>query len=322
MAKNNHKTLIIVLVVLLGIFALLQLNNRKRESTLRRDLVAIDTAKVTAIHLFPQAERGAELVFTKGERGWRIRKDSLEAPVEKSTVRRLLEAVTAIRPQQLVAVGEEKWAEYHVNDSLATRVQVMQGKKTVADLYIGKFTVERPAGNNPYAYGGRNVSGKSYVRAAGDEAVYAVEGFLPMTFNQDFEAWRNHRFVELTRYDLRKLTFTYPADSGFVLHNDSTGWHWMLDSEQPDSAAVADYLNAISYKRYSRFADDFQPSGEAQWSITIEQKNSKPTVLKAYTDKKYHLVLHSSQNPDTYFADRDSSIFRTFFVPRGHFVKK
>ncbi len=322
MARNNNKTLIIILVVLLGFFALLQINNKKKESTLRRDLVDIDTAKVTAVYLYPQADKGKELLFRRTDKGWTISNEGKEAPVEPSTMRRLLGAIKEIRPQQLVAVGKEKWSEYHVDDSLATRVRVMEGKKEKVSLYIGKFTVERPSGNNPYAYGGRNVSGKSYVRAEGDDAVYAVEGFLPMTFNQGFDAWRNSQFVEINRSRINRITFTYPADSGYVLHNDSTGWHWRLENVKPDSVAMNKYLSTISYRRYNRFADDFKPSGEALFTITIEGKDMQPVVLKAYSDERYHLVLHSSQNPETYFADKDSTIFHTFFLPRSHFEAK
>ncbi len=322
MAKNNNKTLIIILVVLGGILLLLQYNNRKKESTLKRDLVDIDTAKVTAIYLYPQSEKGKELVFRRTDKGWRIKEDDKDAPVETPTVRNLLSTVLRIKPQQLVAVGEESWAEYHVNDSLATRLKIKEGNKTTLDLYIGKFSVERPSGNNPYQNYNRNVTGKSYVRAAGDKEVYAVEGFLPMMFNQGFAAWRDGRFLKLFRNDIQKITYTYPADSGFVLHNDTTGWGWKVDNEPVDSAAVAHYLSVLSNRRYSKFADGYTPPAQPDYQMTIEGKNFKPAVIKVYRDNKYHLVVHSSQNPESYFADDDSMVFKLLFVPRSKFEKK
>jgi hypothetical protein len=320
MAKNNNKTLIIILLVLAGVLVLLQLNNRKKESTLKSDLVDIDTAKVTAIYLYPQAEKGKELAIVRSDKGWRIKEDDREAPVEASTVRNLLSSTLRIKPKQLAAVGEEKWEEYHVNDSLATRVKIVEGNKTTLDLYVGKFTVERPSGNNPYQSYGRGVSGKSYVRAAGEKEVYAVEGFLPMTYNQGFDAWRDQLFVKMNRDDLQKVTYTYPADSGFVLHNDTTGWGWKLDNGPVDSAAVARYLGVLSYRRYSKFADGYTPPSQADYQLLVEGKNMKPVVIKAYKDDKYHIVIHSSQNPESYFADSDSTIFKQFFVSRNNFL--
>jgi hypothetical protein len=323
MAKNNNKTLIIILVVLLGVFALVQLNTRKKESTLKRDLVDIDTAKVTAIYLYPQSEKGKELVFVRSDKGWRIKEDGKEAPVETATVRNLLATTLRIKPQQLVAVGKDAWSEYHVDDSLATRLKIMEDNKTVLDLYIGKFSVQRPSGNNPYqAYGGGGVTGKSYVRLAGDKEIYAVEGFLPMTFNQGFDAWRDQRFLKLFRDDIQKITYTYPADTGFVLHNDSTGWDWKLDNGPVDSAAVAQYLSLLSHRRYSNFADGYTPPAQADYQMLIEGKNFRPVVIKAFRDDKYNLVIHSGQNPESYFADKDSTIFKLLFVPRSKFLPK
>jgi hypothetical protein len=210
-----------------------------------------------------------------------------------------------------------------VDDSLATRVKVMEGKKEALHLYVGKFSVHRPSGNDPYqAYGGGGVTGKSYVRLAGDKEVYAVEGFLPMTFNQGFDAWRDQRFLKLSRNDIQKITYTYPADSGFVLHNDTTGWAWKLDNGPVDSAAVAHYLSLLSHRRYSTFADGYTAPAEADYQMLIEGKNFRPVVIKAYRDDKHHLVMHSSQNPETYFADSDSTIFKMLFIPRSKFVPK
>jgi len=78
MAKNNNKTLIIILIVLGAVLALLQLNTRKKESTLKRDLVDIDTARVTAIYLYPQSEKGEELEFYKTDKGWHIKEGERE----------------------------------------------------------------------------------------------------------------------------------------------------------------------------------------------------------------------------------------------------
>ena len=322
MAKNNNKTLIIILIVLGAVLALLQLNSRKKESTLKRDLVDIDTARVTAIYLYPQSEKGEELEFYKTDKGWHIKEGEREAPVEEPTVRNLLATVLRIRPQQLAAVGKDSWAEYHVSDSLATRLKIKEGNKTTLDLYIGRFTIDRPSGNNPYQAYNRNVTGKSYVRAAGDKNVYAVEGFLAMSLNQGFDAWRDGRFLTLFRDDIRKITYTYPADSGFILHNDSTGWAWKVDNEPVDSAALARYLSVLSHRRYNRFADGYTPPAQPDYQMTIEGKNFKPAVIKVYRDKKYNLVVHSSQNPESYFDDRDSTIFKMLFVPRSKFERK
>ncbi len=316
--KNSTKTLGIVLVVLLGIFFLVQLRTKKKESTLNRDLVRVDTAKVTAVYLYPQAEKGKELVFRKTDKGWKISDGKTEAPVETGTMKNLLSSVMQIRPKQLVARGKDKWKEYSVTDSAATRLKVMEGNKQVLDLYIGKFTVNRN-NNSPYGrYGGYGggVSGTSYVRAGNGKEVYAVDGFLAMSFNQGMKGWRDQRFLKLQKYNLQKITFTYPGDSGFVAAKDTSG-HWTVNGQPADSAAMASYLSVLPYRRYSSFVDGYTPPAQADYQIMIEGKNMSPVVIKAFRDEKNHFVMHSSQNPESWFADKDSSIFKLLFVPRS-----
>ena len=318
--KNNTITLIVTLVVLVGVFFLLQVQNKKKESTLNMDLVKIDTAKVTAVYLYPQAEKGKELVFRKTNKGWRISDGKIDAPVEPGTVKNLLAGVINIKPKQLAAKGEDKWKEFDVTDSTATRLKIMEGDKKTLDLYIGKFTVNR----NPNArYGGynRGITGTSYVRAGDGKEVYAVDGFLAMSFNQGLNGWRDQRFLKLHTYDLGKLSFTYPADSGFVATKDTAN-HWFIGNQPADSAAMASYISVLSYRRYSVFADGFTPPAQADYQIVMEGKNMSPVVIKAFRDDKYHFVMHSSQNPESYFADKDSLIFKKLFVPRTKLTGK
>ena len=319
--KNNTITLLVVLVVLIGVFFLLQVRNNKRESTLNRNLVNVDTARITAIYLYPQAEKGNELVFRKTDKEWRISDGKKDAPVEPATMKNLLTSILNIRPRQLVAKGKDTWKKFDVTDSLATRLKVMEGNKKTLDLYIGRFKINRS--NTPPQYGGYGggVTGTSYVRGEGQKEVYAVDGFLAMTFNQGMNAWRDQRFLKLDRYKINKITFTYPADSGFVAVEDTTS-HWKIGNHPADSAAMASYVSKLPYRRYTTFADGYTPPAQADYQIVVNGKNMSPAVIKAFRDEKYHFVMHSSQNPETYFADKDSSIFKTFFVPRSKLTGK
>ena len=314
--KNNTRTLLIILVVLIGFFALLQVRNRKSESTLRPDLIHVDTAKVTTILLYPRAENGAELKITKAKNGWRIQKGEKDAPVEAGSVKNILTEVLRIRPKRLVAVSDTAWDNYSVTDSTATRIIVQEGRKKTLDLYVGRFNVNQSS----QMYGGYQgrVIGSSYIRPAGEKKVYEVDGFLALSFNQNFDAWRDHMFLRTTRGNLRKFNFTYPSDSGFVVENaDSL---WKVDGIPADSAGIQDYLSDWPFRRYSDFADDFEPPANPDYQITAEGNDMDPVVLKAYIHPKYRFVIHSSMNPETWFADRDSTIFKTFFVPKAKFL--
>lgn len=316
--KNNSLTLVIVLVILVGVFLLLRVRSRKAESTLQADFIRIDTAQITEILLYPQAAQGAELKFFRSGNEWRVSKDKREAPVEAGSMKNMFRELLSIKPKRLVAVSDTAWDNYRVSDSTATRIVVHEGRKTTLDLYIGRFNVNQ---QSPQMYGGyqNRVMGSSYIRPGGQKKTYETEGFLALSFNQDFDAWRDHLFVRLPKDDLRKLSFTYPADTGFVLeYRDSV---WMVDGMPADSAATADYLSTWSFRRYSDFRDDFSEPANADFEITVERRNMDPVVIRGYTDPEGGFVFHSDMNPETWFADRDSSIFKTFLVPKNKFTK-
>jgi len=319
--KNNTTTLLVVLVILVGVFFILQIRSKKKESTLNRDLVRVDTAKVTAVYLYPQAEKGKELVFRKTDKGWRISDGKTKAPVEPGTMKNLLTSVINIKPKQLAAKGEDKWKEFDLTDTTATRLKIMEGNKKTLDLYIGKFKVNRSNTPQYGGYYGGGVTSTSYVRAEDGKEVYAVDGFLAMTFNQGMNEWRDQRFLKLQKGDIQKLTFTYPNDSGFVATKD-TASHWFIGNQPADSAAMASYLSGLVYRRYSTFADGYTPPAQADYQIVIEGRNMTPAVIKAFRNEKHHFVMHSSQNPESYFVDKDSTIFKKLFVPRTKLMGK
>ncbi|NOY36402.1 MAG: DUF4340 domain-containing protein [Chlorobi bacterium] len=316
--KNNVKTLLIVFIVLIGILALLQIRTRKTESSLKRDLIKVDTAKVTSIILYPQAEKGAALEITRKGDKWRIKKGKKEAPVEAGSVRNMLNEIIHIRPKRLAAVSDTAWDDYSVTDSTATRLVVQEGHKKTLDLYIGKFTVDK----NAQMYGGYQgrVMGSSYIRPGNQKEVYEVDGFLALSFNQNFDAWRDHLFIRTTRSNLRKFTFTYPADSGFVVQYADSLWN--VEGAPADSAGMANYLADWTFRRYADFADNYDPPANPDFQITAEGNNMDPVVIKAYRDPRYHFVMNSSMNPETWFADKDSSIYKMFFVPKAKFLNK
>ena len=122
----------------------------------------------------------------------------------------------AVKTERLVARTENKWGDFHVNDSLGTRVIVNEGNKTTLDMYVGRFSYKPPV-QQYNQYGQQNYgTGISHIRLNGEAEVFAVQGYMSMSLNQKFSSWRNQNFTNLNKNDLVKIDFTYPGDSGFV----------------------------------------------------------------------------------------------------------
>jgi len=309
--KNNNLTLLIILVVLIGIFLGGKfIRETKRESTLNKNLIRLDTSKVTDLMLIPSGKNDNPIHFFKKGNKWRVSQGGLEAPEEPGSATNLLTEVLKIKPRQLITRDEKKWTEYKVNDSLGTRFQVLQDKKKLVDLYIGKFTYKKVS----YQGYGQNVVGKSFFRLAGQKEVYAVDGFLPMAFNQGFNSWRNQNLVRFNKEKVTKISFKYPSDSSFVLQK--TDSIWKIGTEKADSAKLVNYLNILGYQRKTDFKDGFKPPLEPTCQITIEGNDMPAIVVQAFykPEKNGDWILHSSQNPETYFVDKANEFVKKIMV--------
>jgi hypothetical protein len=309
--KFNNRTLLIVFLGLAGILVLTRVfTAKKAERTLDADLVEIDTGRISNIYIYPQAEKGAELAFNRKGYAWTVSKDQLSAPADKSSIGHAMGELLNLKADRLVARSEDKWPEFHVNDSLGTRVLVKEGKKTTLDMIIGRFNYQPPPGGYS-GYGQQYGTGITYVRKSDEDEVYAVEGFLAMSFNQEFNNWRDQTICRLNKDQITKMVFEYPADSGFVA--EKLDQHWTINGIPADSTSMAQYLNGLSRKSHDEFADGFSPLSSPVYQVTIEGMNMAPLLIRVYAQVGDELILHSSINPESYFRIARDGLFKDIF---------
>lgn len=318
MAKSlNNKTLLYVLGTLIILFVAVKWYQRARvERTLKSELIEIDTSKVTEIFLYPACEKGAEIRFFQEGKEWRVKKGQLVAETENNTVKNLLSTLQELKVKNLVSKDKKQWADYQVTDSAGTRVKVLQGKKVVADLYLGRFSYQ-PASSRYGMYGGGGVTGTTYVRLAGENDVYGVDGFLVFNFNQNFNMFRKQVIARFEPAQVEKIQFSYPADSGYVIELRDN--KWMLAGTPVDSNKVAGFLNRLSYKSSTDFNDRFSPQGNALYTITLEGKSMKPITIEAYPLQGDTLVINSNHNPKSWFNFTQKTLSEEIFCSRQRF---
>ncbi len=316
--KFDNRKLLIILSGLLVVLLLTVIIKMPRErSTLKSTLVELDTASVGEIVITPKSKSSESFRFSRDKTRWNIIMGEIVAKPTRGAVKNIMSEILSIKPKSLAAVGESRWKEYELTDSLATKVTIRNSKgKELAGLFIGKFSY-RQAGNPYGGYGGNNIEGTTYVRLDGEKEIYAVDGFLAFTFSGGFNDWRDKTFVRFNRDDITKITFTLPADSSFILmKRDSL---WFAANQKTDSTKTANYLSSVSLVDGQEFADAYKPSAFPFCQMVIEGNNLLNITVKCFKGEGENLILNSSLNPDVYYISSRDGIFAELFKPLNHF---
>ncbi|MCF8361096.1 MAG: DUF4340 domain-containing protein [Prolixibacteraceae bacterium] len=301
--KINNTTLLIVFVALLVLTVILfSGNNGHRERSFDKDIVAFSTEDISVVKLYPKSMNGESFNIVKKGEQWVINSGDKQYKANSDMVNSMLTTLETLDVQSLVANNEGRWVKYEVTDSLASRVQLFDGDDMVADLYIGKFKFSEP----------RNMS--TYVREAGEEETYRVNGFLSSTFNRQVSDLRDKTLIDDNLANWTKLMFDYPADSSFVLEKE--GQKWLLDGGIADSASVVNYINSVKQLDGRTIADVQGGDVVKQYRLTIERKNLDAVVLNLGMSGPER-VVSSSENNDVWISDND--IIEKIFVPRAEF---
>ena len=196
----------------------------------------------------------------------------------------------------------------------------MGAKKALADVYIGKFSYTQPAQPaNPYQRPQGTMS--TFVRLNGEKEVYAVDGYLSMTFNRSITDYRDSKVLQVQKDKIQQISVTNPGGNYTLTHNNDL---WMIDGLQTDSASVAKFISGLTYLRSTNYKnDDAQPVFSPNFNMQIQGENG---VLLANIDGYYtdstNITITSSSNPGTYFDGTKTALFNKLFKNKSEFLKQ
>lgn len=319
--KLNIKVLIAILVILGGIFLYTE-TTRDTDRSFSRVLVAVDTARVTQIHIRIPKDN-ADLSLTRsGDYDWQISADGSTFDADRNVVRNILGQFHEIAPERIAATSETRWDEYEVSEEQAVRVSVLSGSRTLADVYFGKFTFTQPPQTQPQMQMQQQQQGTmtSFVRKAGEDRVYAVEGFLRMSYQSDINAYRNKQLVNVPKDDISRVSFSYP-ETRFTVERVNN--RWMINDQPADSLKTERYLSRIARLTSSNFVPAATPKiSDASHVIKIEGNNFSPVELKAFptSDTLINHVVTSSMNPQAEFNGAKAQLYERTFVDETGFL--
>jgi len=303
--KINIKALSVLFAVLLVIVALIEFTDSKKGArTFKADLVEVETENVTSIELYPRITGHERIRLFRENEEWKVESEGKTYNADQAVPGDLIAELNGLKPQSVVATSDDRWNRFEVTDSLGTRVKLYNQDNLLADVIIGKFTFSQP----------RNMT--SYVRLAKDDEVYGVEGMVGMSFNRDLKAFRDKTVIQSNSSDWSKLSFSYPADSSFVL--EKVNEKWMVDEQQADSAAVVQFFNSITRLNEGRYADE-EPGITSTHQLSIEGSMEQPIAVSGYYLDAENFIFESSMNAGTYFNNPE--LAEKVYPSKTRFIK-
>lgn len=300
----NNKTLLYIFGALVVIYLASKLFSKKSDRSFDLEIVQVDTADVDQIKLYPKADEGEEIVFVKTGNGWTATQAGFTVDAQPTGVKGLLSNLANVPVDRVVTKSPEKWVDYEVDETNGTRVVALQKGKTLADFIVGRFNFDQ-----------MSRSATSYVRKNGENEVFAVDGFLGMSFNRDFDSFRDKEILHTAKEDITHLNLQSPTLGNHqIVRNDTK---WMLDGTIPlDSTKMASWINEMSFATGSEFIDNFDKTSQPLHVLEIMANNqTAPAAIIAYDNSSGEkpFVIHSSENEQAYFASDSSGVYSKFF---------
>ncbi len=311
MKKLNVKILIAVFIGLIGVFVLSRVfHSPGLEGNLKKSLIAVDTASVTEVKIQPAKNRANEIRLVKEGKTWQVATDKQKSLTDIGSVKSMLGVLLNLKTQRMASRKKDKWETYNVGDK-GTHVSVFAGSKKVADINFGKTGFTK-GGGGPGGYG----SAFTYVRLSDENEVYTVDGFLESHFNRSFNDWRNKAFLRVKKDDITKLTFKYPADSGFVLNKRDSLWY--VGNEKGDLNKVQGFLGQLAFKNMNDFAEGFVAPASAPFTFTIEGQNGVLASVEGWKTGDQWTLKSTEQN-GVYFSATES-VVKDLMVGKKRFL--
>jgi len=208
--------------------------------------------------------------------------------------------------------GKDAWTKYELSDSAATKVTIKSSDETIAEVLVGKFSYNVPKDEQQQQqmqYRQQRGEMTSYVRLADEKEVYAVDGYLKMTFSGKIDSYRYRSLVSVNASDITRITINEPGSKKVFENADGK---WNINGAPSDSASVVKYRSALARLTGSKFTDMNSGQSFASHSLLIEGNNFSPVELNAYpvADTNIAYIITSSANPGSYFNGKEGGLFR------------
>lgn len=313
--KFSSGILIIILAVLLIAYLIVRFAGSS-DRTFRDKVISFDASVVDEMIIKDPKSNTEPVDLIKQGDKWMVKTGGREYTADTNMIKSMLKIVSDLPTKRYAGKGSDAWVKYEVTDSAATRVTLKSSGKMIAELLVGKFSYNIPKEQQQQVQmQGRQPRGEmtSYVRLPDEKDVYAVDGYLKMTFSGKADSYRFKSLVSLNPSDITRITVNEPGVKKVYENPDG---QWLLNGTPADSAATVKFRSTIARVSGSKFTDQDVMQSMASHSLLIEGNNFSPVELKAFpvADTNINYVITSSANPGSYFSGKDGGLFRRIWA--------
>jgi hypothetical protein len=313
---KTRRLLLIVGLLLIAVAALTLKDYFKGDRSFRKNVLELDSAKIVSIKINTSQPSAKSIKLFKEKDQWKVSDDAHSYSADPGIVANILNELCSMKIESLAGSSSANWSEFEVSDSAGIKLSVEElGNKQIYTVFLGKFSYQKPT--NPYDRQGKL---SSYVRVAGEDETYSVRGFLRMNFAPEINNYRNKFLTKSSASAFSKISFTYPADSSFVLLKENN--KWLINGMTTDSTKLDNYLSEIEHLSSYDFADTVKHGVMPAYSIKIEGSALPVAIeLKAYKkDFTEGYVINSSFNAEAFFNGSAQSLFSKIFKGKKEFI--
>jgi Domain of unknown function (DUF4340) len=207
----------------------------------------------------------------------------------RNAVQDILAALSdTARRTELVGGRPKSHAGFGVDSAKGTRIRVVRGDSTVADLVQGH--------RGPGIEGG-------YFRLAKDSAVYLVGGNLAQALEQTSDELRDKRIAGVSADSVARIEVTRGRRS-YALRRDGSTWN-LAAGGRADSAAVAELLSSYGQVEAAGFANRTQAD-----SANFARPDRRVALLRTDGTPLLTLAFDSTATGFWVRGGKDSTVYR------------
>jgi hypothetical protein len=301
--KNKHLVLLF-LSICLGAW-LFQKMPSKATSDFQKSIVSIDTNIVTQVILQTQGEKET-LVFDRLDRGWMATYETQTIQVLATQMDSILGLISSIRSNKKFSTNKTEWPQYGVGTKQGMRVQVFGNKGRLDDFTVSNCNEKNQA---------------IHLRLGESPEIYEIDYPMICAKKVNFSDLRSRKVYTSIEENIQFVNISIKANGEKNYLQTNGLWSQTDEKNKNDKTGqMRCFFEALSGLKLERFADDFNDSEKNDLflsEITLHQHlNNEVNLIKIscyqsnHHPKKY--ILHSSENPHTYFYSNDSLINEVF----------
>lgn len=291
--KNKHLVLLFLIALLVG----LALREAPWRDTVlfTADLLKIDTSSIQQIQV--SAPDKSPIYLIRTENGWAMEQANrhVQLPAHKAQV--LLTAIANLRSIRIIKTNRPDTLGFADNRAVVVNIHCNDGKKETIRI-------------------GRENAGSAYVELPNHDGIYLTNVPLRSHFLFSINDFRNRSALDFKGIRVTGITLKQPGKKEFAFKKDTLNNYWTAPgaTENCPSDSVQNWLNRLGAHSQLEFADWFDESQadallHSEWFFECELPENSfliklfyPGITRPATDLFGRLVLHSSKNPDNYFA--------------------